>query len=111
MEKKFEEIIDEIRDELKTRGKYGSSSNMLVNAKHRIGVIGIRTYEDKNAQDTIHVFREDSGLKKVLNLEYNPRKMSTRMFMNPTEILEDGTGFKYDVIDSSRKRHKKIYRF
>ncbi|MBU4069775.1 MAG: hypothetical protein KJ646_02225 [Nanoarchaeota archaeon] len=105
MEKNFKELAQETKARLRKRGEYGSSSDLYVNEEAGVAVIGIQTSGSGYGHDTIYVLRKEGGLVKVLDENFR----SGRMF--PTDILEDGTGFKYTIKDESGEFHDKEYKF
>jgi len=78
---------------------------LYVDEKAGVAVIGIQTSGNGCGQDTIYVLRKEGGLEEVLDESFS----SGRMF--PTEILEDGTGFKYSIKDEYGESHSKTYKF
>ena len=93
MKKNFKELAEETRSRLRQRGEYGSSSDLYINEKCGVAVIGVQTSGNGFGNDTIYLLRESAGLEKVLDCVFR----SGRMF--PTGISEDGKKFSYSVRD------------
>ncbi len=91
MGKSFKEFAEETRSRLCERGEYGSSTDLYINERCGVAVIGVQTSGYGLGHDTIYLLREGRGLEVVLDKFFR----SGRMF--PTSISEDGEKFSYSV--------------
>ncbi|MBU4069677.1 MAG: hypothetical protein KJ646_01735, partial [Nanoarchaeota archaeon] len=90
---------------LSKRGQYGSSSDLYIDEKAEIAIIGIQTSESGSGHDTIYVLKNNGNLDNVLDKTFK----SGRMW--PTGILEDGSGFKYTIKFGDGEIHNRVYDF
>jgi hypothetical protein len=103
-EESFKEKAEEKRESLRKRGSSGSSSDLYVNEKAGVAVIGIQTSEGGRGHDSIYVLKKgDKEAKEVLD-EYS---RSGRMF--PTKLSENGKEFEYSIKDESGNFHRYKY--
>lgn len=100
----FGKFAEETRSRLSKRGQYGSSSDLHIDEKAEIAIIGIQTSGSGSGHDSIYVLKRDGGLENVLDKNFR----SGRMW--PTGILEDGTGFKYTIKDEGGNFNDHIYK-
>lgn len=102
-EKNFKELARETRSRLRKRGEYGSSSDLYIDEKVGVAVIGVQTSQDGSGHDTIYLLRKSGELETVLDETFR----GGRMF--PTGISEDGKRFFYTVKDESGEFHDREY--
>jgi len=100
---RFKEAAEQERAQLRKRGAHGSSSDLFVNEKAQVAVIGIQTSESGSGWDTIYVLRGPWN-KQKLTQALDRTFRSGRMF--PTGISEDGKTFSYTIKDESGDFHK-----
>ena len=91
----FKDIAELCRSELCKRGQYGSSSDLYVDEKAKVAVIGVQTSASGSGHDTIYLIKEGGEPEAVLNAHFNRGRMW------PTGISEDGKKFQYTVKNES----------
>jgi len=102
-EKSFSGFAEETRARLRKRGTYGSSSDLYINEKQKIAIIGVQTSQGGSGHDTIYLLRAGGELEEILDRTFR----SGRMF--PTGISEDGKKAFYTIKDESGEFHNKDY--
>jgi len=102
--KELREFFEQERDKLRAGTAYFSGSDLYVNLKANIAVIGIQTSFGSSGHDYVYVVRK-KGNKAHIETILDVYSVRGRMF--PTGISKDGTKFFYTVKDENGFFHKK----
>jgi len=96
--KAFRKRAEKVRENLRTRGSYGSSSDLYIAKRADIAVIGIQTSEGGSGHDTIYVLKGKGSPREVFDRTFR----RGRMF--PTGISESGKSFTYIIKGEDGRR-------